>query len=102
MDVIRRHQYHILHPVGSVRKSGDVGCEGVVDNVGNNVNAQIKSGDTTVSVSTTNSVDTTRLNGATQYMATYLEYLSWFRIAGNPYFLSVEARRRQFHQKRQR
>lgn len=64
MDVVRRHQCHILLPAGCVGESIDMRSQGVVGNVYDGGNTRIKLTVTTVWVVATNFVATTRPEGA--------------------------------------
>ncbi|MBA0799927.1 hypothetical protein Gohar_010405, partial [Gossypium harknessii] len=66
MDVVRRHRFHIVHPIGSVSQSVDVRCKGDVGSVCNGGNARNKSGIVVFWVKTTNFIAIARLEGAAQ------------------------------------
>ncbi|KAH1096823.1 hypothetical protein J1N35_013744 [Gossypium stocksii] len=50
MDVVRRHRYHILHPVESIGQLIDVRHQGAVGSVGDGGNARIEPGNAAVQV----------------------------------------------------
>ncbi|MBA0795831.1 hypothetical protein Gohar_006662 [Gossypium harknessii] len=104
MDVIRRHRYHILHPIGSVAQARHVGRKGAVDSIrdGGNARVGMRKNDDDWREMHKNYIEAwdRRMKFlsicepffSVNTMA-YLKYLSWFKVISKSYLLSRRARR---------
>ncbi|MBA0793118.1 hypothetical protein Gohar_017550 [Gossypium harknessii] len=119
MDAIRRAEYHRMHPAKIFGHSEYMGRQCVVDSVHDGGDVRIKSSDARVRGKTDENWKDYHNENIDIWdrrikllpihepffsldMASYLEYMPWFRVAGKLYLLSVEEWSRQLHQKKPR